>query len=61
MRTPVSSRGQTELEGLIGLFVNTLVLRGDLRGDPTVAELLGRVREACLQAYAHQELPLEVW
>ena len=58
--TPVTNRGQTALEGVIGLFVNTVVLRGDLSGDPSVTTLLTRVREQCLQAYAHQELPLEV-
>jgi surfactin family lipopeptide synthetase A len=57
--TPVANRGRTELEGLIGLFVNTLVLRSDLSGNPTVQELLAQVRERCLDAYAHQELPLE--
>jgi amino acid adenylation domain-containing protein len=56
---PVANRGRTELEGLIGLFVNTLVLRNDLSGNPTVRELLVRVRERCLDVYAHQELPLE--
>ena len=59
MGTPVAGRDQLETEGLIGFFVNTLVLRADLAGEPTFAELLGRVREVALAAYAHQELPFE--
>jgi amino acid adenylation domain-containing protein len=57
--SPVANRQRPETEGLMGLFVNILVLRNDLSGDPTFAELLERVRESTLSAYAHQELPFE--
>ncbi|MGN9909815.1 amino acid adenylation domain-containing protein [Phytohabitans sp. LJ34] len=56
---PVSGRGQPQAEGLVGLFVNTVVFRADLDGDPSFAELLGRVREAAIDGFAHQELPFE--
>ncbi len=57
--TDVANRNKVELEGLIGFFVNQLVLRTDVTGDPTFAELLGRVRKVALGAYAHQHLPFD--
>ncbi|HEV3052240.1 MAG TPA: amino acid adenylation domain-containing protein, partial [Longimicrobium sp.] len=57
--TPAAGRGSGQVEGLIGFFVNTLALRVELSGAPTVAELLGRVRERALQAQRNQDVPFE--
>ncbi|MDQ2908260.1 MAG: amino acid adenylation domain-containing protein [Candidatus Eremiobacteraeota bacterium] len=55
----VAGRLEAGLENLIGYFNNTLAMRGDFAGDPTFCELLERVRDSCLGAYDHQDVPFE--
>lgn len=57
--TPVANRNRREFEEVVGCFVNTMVLRTDLAGNPTVSEFLRRIRQTCLDAFQHQDLPFE--
>lgn len=57
--TPIANRDRYEIEELIGLFLNTLVLRSKLSDHMSFRQLLRSVRETCLDAYMHQELPFE--
>jgi len=58
--TSIANRSRPEVKDLIGFFVNTLALRTDLSNDPTVSELLERVRKVTLEAQAHQDLPFDM-
>ncbi len=56
---PLARRDRPEIEGLIGYFINTLVFRTDLSGNPSFEELLARVRQTSLEAFANEELPAD--
>jgi amino acid adenylation domain-containing protein/non-ribosomal peptide synthase protein (TIGR01720 family) len=58
--SPIANRNRSEIESIIGFFVNTLVLRTHLQGNPTFQELLSRVQQVALDAYAHQDVPFEL-
>jgi hypothetical protein len=57
--SPIANRTYSELEPLIGFFVNTLALRIRIDNGMSLRELLARVRQDTLDAYAHQDLPFE--
>lgn len=57
--TPIAGRNRVEIEDVIGYFMNTVSIRVDLRGDPTFRELLSRLREVTIGAFAHQDVPFE--
>ncbi|HEX7941977.1 MAG TPA: condensation domain-containing protein, partial [Gemmatimonadaceae bacterium] len=57
--SPVAGRVRAELEPVVGLFINMLPMDTDVSGNPSFVELLARVREGCLSAYAHDELPFD--
>ena len=56
---PISNRNRKETEKLIGCFTNSIVIRTDLSGDPSFRELMMRVKQTCLRAYAQRDVPCE--
>jgi amino acid adenylation domain-containing protein len=56
---PVANRDRADFDNIVGLFVNTLVLRADLSGRPSTSQLLASMRDVCLDAVAHGDMPLD--
>jgi non-ribosomal peptide synthetase component F len=57
--SPIANRNRKETEALIGFFANLLIYRTSIAGAPTFRQLLRRIREQALAAYAHQDVPFE--
>ena len=57
--TSIASRTQRDVEDVLGCFLNLMPVRSDTPGDPTLKDLLHRVRQRCLRAYGHADLPFE--
>ncbi|MDM8557744.1 amino acid adenylation domain-containing protein [Candidatus Parabeggiatoa sp. HSG14] len=57
--SPIAYRNRSEIESLIGFFANTLLLRTNLSDNPRFIDLLTHVKQVALDAYAHQDVPLE--
>jgi amino acid adenylation domain-containing protein len=57
--TDIANRTTPETERMIGFFINLLPLHTDLSGDPSFREIVARVREVALGAYAHQDIPFD--
>ena len=56
----IANRNRPEVDRVIGFFANNIVMLGDLSGEPTVREVITRVRDTALKAYAHQDMPFDV-
>ena len=57
--TVSSARKRSEVQRLMGYFLNPVPLRVDLSGNPTVRELLSRVRRVSVGALSNDEVPFE--
>src|SRR5207302_11376649 len=57
--SPVAKRNHAVFENVVGRFLTTLVLRADLSGAHSASQFLARMREVCLDAFAHQDLPFD--
>ena len=58
--SPIAKRNSSAIYKLMGFFSNTFALRGYMSGNPIFMDLLERVKQTSLSAYAHQVLPFEM-